>query len=109
MSVFGAKHMSADDCRRCCCPLSFPLTPARDPIPYSKAPESAYQAKIRGKASQLQDHICKEMNHVNLHRCRCGWPRHLRRVVLRLPGRVDMALVVRGARSGWMWANKGIS
>lgn len=40
-------------------------------MPYSKAPESAYQKKIRGKATQLHDHICKEMNPVNLHRCRC--------------------------------------
>jgi hypothetical protein len=61
----------------CPCPTPAPPpppTPAREPIPYSKAPESAYQANIRGKASQLQDHICKEMNHVNLHRCRWGLP-----------------------------------
>lgn len=72
--------MSADHCH-CCCLLPCPSSPVRDPIPYSKAPESAYQAKIRGKATQLQDHICKEMNHVNLHRCRCGRPRQLRPVL----------------------------
>lgn len=39
---------------------------------YSKPAESAYQLKIRGASSQLHDHICKEMNQVNLHRCRCA-------------------------------------
>lgn len=42
----------------------------RDVMPYSKQPESAYQEKIRGKATELRDHICKEMNPVNLHRCK---------------------------------------
>lgn len=39
-------------------------------MPYAVEPESAYQAKIRGSATQLRDHICKEMNPVNLHRCK---------------------------------------
>jgi hypothetical protein len=52
------------------------LCRCRDVIPYTKAPESAYQKKIRGKASQLHDHICKEMNPVNLHRCRYGCQPH---------------------------------
>lgn len=42
----------------------------RDVMPYAKGAESAYQKKIRGSNSQLRDHICKEMNPVNLHRCK---------------------------------------
>jgi hypothetical protein len=48
-----------------CCYICY-----RDVMPYACEPESAYQAKIRGSASQLRDHICKEMNPVNLHRCK---------------------------------------
>lgn len=32
---------------------------------------SAFQKAIRGGAGVLQDHICKEMNGLNLERCRC--------------------------------------
>ena len=32
---------------------------------------SAFQRKIRGKCTVLQDHICKQMNELNLERCRC--------------------------------------
>lgn len=32
---------------------------------------SAFQRAIRGEESVLKDHICKEMNALNLERCRC--------------------------------------
>lgn len=32
---------------------------------------SAFQKKIRGQCTVLQDHICKQMNELNLERCRC--------------------------------------
>ena len=32
---------------------------------------SAFQKRIRGGATVLSDHICKEMNPLNLERCRC--------------------------------------
>lgn len=32
---------------------------------------SAFQKKIRGEETELHDHICKEMNALNLERCRC--------------------------------------
>lgn len=32
---------------------------------------SAFQKKIRGNCTVLQDHICKQMNELNLERCRC--------------------------------------
>ena len=34
-------------------------------------PISAFQKAIRGDATVLHDHICKEMNELNLERCRC--------------------------------------
>ena len=34
-------------------------------------PVSAFQEAIRGGAAVLRDHICKEMNELNLERCRC--------------------------------------
>ena len=34
-------------------------------------PVSAFQKAIRGDATVLRDHICKEMNELNLERCRC--------------------------------------
>ena len=34
-------------------------------------PISAFQKAIRGSATVLRDHICKEMNELNLERCRC--------------------------------------
>ena len=34
-------------------------------------PVSAFQKRIRGGAEVLRDHICKEMNALNLERCRC--------------------------------------
>lgn len=38
---------------------------------YSGPAVSAFQRMIRGRASVLRDHICKEMNELNLERCRC--------------------------------------
>ena len=32
---------------------------------------SAFQKRIRANAAVLKDHICKEMNELNLERCRC--------------------------------------
>ena len=32
---------------------------------------SAFQKKIRGDETVLRDHICKQMNELNLERCRC--------------------------------------
>ena len=32
---------------------------------------SAFQKKIRGEETVLRDHICKQMNELNLERCRC--------------------------------------
>ena len=32
---------------------------------------SAFQKKIRGGNTVLRDHICKQMNELNLERCRC--------------------------------------
>lgn len=32
---------------------------------------SAFQKKIRGDCTVLRDHICKQMNELNLERCRC--------------------------------------
>ena len=32
---------------------------------------SAFQKKIRGGNTVLRDHICKQMNDLNLERCRC--------------------------------------
>lgn len=32
---------------------------------------SAFQKKIRGQETVLRDHICKEMNAMNLERCKC--------------------------------------
>ncbi len=40
-------------------------------IPHTGPPVSAFQKAIRGEASVLRDHICKEMNELNLERCRC--------------------------------------
>ncbi len=34
-------------------------------------PISAFQKAIRGGCTVLHDHICKEMNELNLERCRC--------------------------------------
>ncbi|KAI8469979.1 MAG: S-adenosyl-L-methionine-dependent methyltransferase [Monoraphidium minutum] len=42
-----------------------------DSMNYSQGPVSAYQKKIRNGAANLKDHICKEMNPLNLERCRC--------------------------------------
>ncbi len=33
-------------------------------------PTSAYQRFIRGKATVIRDHVCKEMNDLNLERCK---------------------------------------
>lgn len=32
---------------------------------------SAFQKRVRGEETVLRDHICKEMNPLNLERCRC--------------------------------------
>lgn len=40
-------------------------------MPYGGHAISAYQRFIRGRATTLHDHICKEMNELNLERCRC--------------------------------------
>lgn len=37
---------------------------------YTGPPVSAFQRAMRGRAQQLQDHICKDMNPLNLERCR---------------------------------------
>ncbi|VAI93546.1 unnamed protein product [Triticum turgidum subsp. durum] len=49
-------------------------------IPYGCEPVSWFQKKIRGDASSLSDHIAKEMNELNLIRCKhipkrpgCDW------------------------------------
>ena len=42
----------------------------REEQPYEREPESAYQRAVRGTATVLRDHICKEMNDLNLERCR---------------------------------------
>ncbi len=38
---------------------------------HAGAPVSAFQMAIRGDCTVLHDHICKEMNELNLERCRC--------------------------------------
>ena len=38
---------------------------------YTKPPASAFQKAIRGNCEVLYDHECKEMNDINLQRCRC--------------------------------------
>jgi len=38
---------------------------------YTHPPTSAFQRFIRQGAGVLRDHICKEMNELNLERCRC--------------------------------------
>ena len=40
-------------------------------MPNAGPPVSAFQKGIRGRATVLRDHICKEMNALNLERCRC--------------------------------------
>jgi hypothetical protein len=40
-------------------------------MPYSGPAVSAFQKLMRSKADVLRDHICKEMNDLNLERCRC--------------------------------------
>jgi len=42
-----------------------------DEMPYTQTATSAYQRFIRGDNQVLKDHICKEMNELNLERCRC--------------------------------------
>lgn len=37
----------------------------------AEEPESAFQKMIRNGARVLRDHISKEMNELNLERCRC--------------------------------------
>lgn len=38
---------------------------------HSGPPISAFQRHIRGNSTALRDHISKEMNELNLERCRC--------------------------------------
>ncbi|KAK9839548.1 hypothetical protein WJX84_003539, partial [Apatococcus fuscideae] len=44
---------------------------AAEEMQYSGPAVSAFQKRIRASASVLKDHICKEMNELNLERCRC--------------------------------------
>ncbi|KAL0027901.1 hypothetical protein WJX79_001540 [Trebouxia sp. C0005] len=61
---------------------------------YAGPPVSAFQKKIRGECTVLRDHICKQMNELNLERCRCipkevpgaDW-RCLEQLVAQDPGR----------------------
>ncbi|BDA51554.1 DNA (cytosine-5)-methyltransferase 1B [Coccomyxa sp. Obi] len=50
-----------------------PLTNGADveDMDYTGPPVSAFQKAIRGDCTVLHDHICKEMNELNLERCRC--------------------------------------
>lgn len=48
-----------------CCLTSLPDVACSGP------PVSAFQRQIRGDSAVLRDHICKEMNDLNLERCRC--------------------------------------
>ena len=41
------------------------------PAPSAGPAVSAFQKKIRGEETELREHICKEMNALNLERCRC--------------------------------------
>ena len=56
-------------------PFSLPPPPLppldSEVMQYSNGATSAYQRFIRGKATDLRDHVCKEMNELNLERCRC--------------------------------------
>ncbi len=38
---------------------------------FAGPPVSAFQKKIRGECTVLRDHVCKQMNELNLERCRC--------------------------------------
>ncbi|GLI71179.1 hypothetical protein VaNZ11_016282 [Volvox africanus] len=66
-----------------------------DVLQYTGEPKSAFQRAIRGSAgSELRDHIVKQMNELNMERCRCipkGVPgadwRVLQRVVAEDPSR----------------------
>lgn len=40
-------------------------------IAYKGQAVSAFQKRVRGEEVVLRDHICKEMNRLNLERCRC--------------------------------------
>ena len=40
-------------------------------LPYAGAPHSAFQRAVRGNCTRLMDHISKQMNELNLERCRC--------------------------------------
>ena len=42
----------------------------RDEMPYGGPAISAFQKSIRGDSTVLRDHICKEMNALNVERCR---------------------------------------
>ncbi|CAL5224063.1 g6688 [Coccomyxa viridis] len=50
-----------------------PITNGSDKVEmeYSGPPISAFQGQIRGSSTLLRDHISKEMNELNLERCRC--------------------------------------
>ncbi|GLC48233.1 hypothetical protein PLESTB_000073500 [Pleodorina starrii] len=64
-------------------------------LPYTGEPQSAFQRAIRAQAgSELRDHIVRQLNAVNLERCRCipkGKPgadwRELQKIVERDPSR----------------------
>ncbi|GFH06104.1 cytosine-specific methyltransferase [Haematococcus lacustris] len=63
-------------------------------VTYTQEPASAFQRFIRGSTTVLRDHICKEMNELNLERCRCipknrpgcDW-RELQRIIAEDPSR----------------------
>jgi len=53
----------------CCVPLPVPFCSQEQP--YGGNAVSAYQHFVRGNNTTLKDHVCKEMNELNLERCRC--------------------------------------
>jgi hypothetical protein len=59
-------------------------------MPYSGPAVSAFQKLMRSKADVLRDHICKEMNDLNLERCRCAGGCRLFKVWLQLCSHCDV-------------------
>ena len=74
-------------------------------------PVSAFQKRIRANASVLKDHICKEMNELNLERCRCipkGVPgadwRVLQEIVAADPAREKYKVISQEHDHAWPYA-----